>query len=331
MRRTIPVLFLLTIFALAENRIPSTPPGRLLQAWLESFNAGDLDRHTRFMAAHSSDASREGRPAARVAQNEVRFRDVVGGGFDFYKVTQSSDTELHALLKERSGLGWAEIIVRVDPAKPDVIALREINQTPPPPEARPERKAPAALVEDVGQLLDRLAAADRFSGVVLMAKDGQPFYQKAYGLADRDKKIPNNLDTRFRLGSMNKMFTSVAVAQLVERGKIKYTDTVAQLLPDYPDKDAAAKITVHHLLTHTSWLGDFFGEGFDQKKDSLHGLKDYLQLFAGKPLKFEPGKQFEYSNAGMIVAGLIVERVSGQSYYDYVREHVYKPAAMNGS
>ena len=331
MRRTLAVLLLLTTLALAQNPIPGTPPGRLLLAWLESFNAGDLDRHTRFLTEHFSDASREGRPADRVAQNEMRFRNVVGGGFDFYRVTQSSDTELHAILKERGGLGWAEIIIRVDPAKPDVIAVREINQTPPPPEARPERKASTALAEDVGKLLDQLAAADRFSGVVLMAKDGQPFFQKAYGLADRDKKIPNNLDTRFRLGSMNKMFTSVAIAQLVERGKLRYTDTVAHLLPDYPDKDVAAKITVHQLLTHTSGLGDFFGEEFNQKKDSLHGLKDYLQLFAGKPLKFEPGKQFEYSNAGMIVAGLIVERVSGQSYYDYVREHIYKPAGMTGS
>src|SRR5262249_10815599 len=151
------------------------------------------------------------------------------------------------------------------------------------------------------------------------------FFQKAYGLADRDKKIPNDLNTRFRLGSMNKMFTSVAIAQLVQQGKMSYNDTVAKLLPDYPDKDIAAKIAVHQLLTHTSGLGDFFGPEFREKKDTLHGLNDYLKLFAGKPLKFEPGKGWAYSNAGMIVAGLIVERVSGQNYYDYVREHIFKP------
>src|SRR5262249_17894261 len=95
--------------------------------------------------------------------------------------------------------------------------------------------------------------------------------------------------------------------------------------------DIAAKIAVHQLLTHTSGLGDFFGPEFREKKDTLHGLNDYLNLFAGKPLKFEPGKGWAYSNAGMIVAGLIVERVSGQNYYDYVREHVFKPAGMNGS
>jgi D-alanyl-D-alanine carboxypeptidase len=123
----------------------------------------------------------------------------------------------------------------------------------------------------------------------------------------------------------------VAVAQLVQQGKLNYTDTVAKLLPDYPNKTAAAKITVHHLLTHTSGLGDFFGPEFDQKKDSIRDLKDYLPFFANQPLKFEPGAGWSYSNAGMIVAGLIVERVSGQNYFDYVRGHVYQPAGMKDS
>jgi CubicO group peptidase (beta-lactamase class C family) len=331
LRRTAVFLLLLTVCAAAQTAIPNTPPGRLLQSWLESFNSGDADRHTKFLTEHSSDAMRHGRPSEQVAENEMRFRNIVGGGFDVYKVVQSSDTELRAVLKERGGFGWAEIVLRVDPAKPDVIVARDIMQAPPPPEARPEREDAPALARDLQKLLDNLAGDDRFAGVVLVAKDGKPIFQQAWGFADRDKKITNNLDTRFRLGSMNKMFTSVAIAQLVQQGKVKYTDTVAHLLPDYPDKGAAAKITVHQLLTHTSGLGDFFGDEFDKKKDELHGLKDYLQLFAGKPLQFEPGQKFAYSNAGMIVAGLIVERISGQNYYDYVREHIYKPAGMNGS
>lgn len=331
MIRRIATVVLLTACALGQAAIPNTPPGRLLRSWLDSFNSGDLERHTKFLAEHASDQVRHGQPAPRAAQYEMRFHVLVGGGFDFYRMFDSSETELRALLRERGGFGWAEIKLSVDPGHPDVIATREIDQAPPPPEARPKREASGALAQDVEKLIDRLAAADRFSGVVLIAKDGQPLFQKAWGYADRDQKIPNHLDTRFRLGSMNKMVTSVALAQLVQQGKLKYTDTVAQVLPDYPDQDIAAKITVHQLLTHTSGLGDFFGEEFDKKKDTLHGLKDYLVLFAGKPLQFEPGKEFRYSNAGMIVAGLIVEKLSGQSYYDYVREHIYKPAGMNGS
>ncbi len=103
------------------------------------------------------------------------------------------------------------------------------------------------------------------------------------------------------------------------------------MLPDYPNKDAAAKITIHQLLTHTSGLGDYFGDEFDKKKDNLRDLKDYLQFFATKPLLFEPGDHFEYSNAGMLVAGLVVEKVSGQNYFGYIREHIYKPAGMKDS
>src|SRR4029079_16154267 len=130
------------------------------------------------------------------------------------------------------------------------------------------------------------------------------------GYADRESKTPNNLETRFRLGSMNKMFTSVSIAQLVQAGKLKYTDTVADVLPDYPNKEVARKITVHQLLTHTSGLGDIFGPEFQRTKDSLHDLKDYLPLFVNQPLRFEPGKDWSYSNAGFIVLGLIIEHVS---------------------
>lgn len=321
-------ILLLVTFAVAQNL--DTPPARLLNAWLESFNSGDLARHTKFLTEHESSTDREA-PPEQAARRAMQFRDSVGGGFDLYKVESSSDTEVKALVKERNGFGWAEITIRVEPAKPDIIAAISIEQAHMPAEAKPAREDQSALVKDVDQVLQKMTAQDQFSGVVLMAKDGKPFFEKAYGFADRDRKIPNNMDTKFRLGSMNKMFTSVAIAQLVQQGKLKYTDTVAQLLPDYPDKDIAAKITVHHLLTHTSGLGDFFSDEFDKKKDNLRDLKDYLQFFTGKPLQFEPGTQWSYSNAGMIVAGLIVERVSGQNYFAYVRDHVYKPASMKDS
>ena len=197
-----------------------------------------------------------------------------------------------------------------------------------PPEKRDDD---AGLARDVDEFARRLEKEDRFSGVIVVARAGKPVFGKAYGYADREKKVPNDLETRFRIGSMNKMFTSVAIAQLVQAGKVAYTDSVAKVLPDYPDKEIARRVTIHHLLTHTSGLGDFFGPEFAKKKDTLHTLQDYLALFAGKPLRFEPGTSWTYSNAGMIVAGLVVERVSGESYFDYVRKHIYAPAGMKDS
>ena len=309
--------------------IPETSPGRLLKSWLDSFNSGDVERHTEFLAQHGPQSDQQG--AADRAQQDMHLREMVGGGFNFYEIEESSGTELRAILKERGGIGWAEIELKVDPAKPERIASISLHPASPPPQASPVREDQAALVKDVAAFLEKLTAEDRFSGVVLMAKDGKPFFEEAYGYADREKKIPNNIDTKFRVGSMNKMFTSVAIAQLVQQKKMNYTDTVAKLLPDYPDQEIAAKITVHQLLTHTSGLGDFFGPEYFEKKDNIRNLKNYVPFFGTKPLKFEPGKGWSYSNAGMIVAGLIVEKVSGQDYFDYVRDNIYKPAGMKDS
>jgi CubicO group peptidase (beta-lactamase class C family) len=139
----------------------------------------------------------------------------------------------------------------------------------------------------------------------------------------------NRLDTRFNLGSLNKLFTRVAIGQLVEKGKLALDDKIEKFLPAYPNREAAARVTVRQLLDMTSGVGDFFGEKFAATpKDRIRGLEDYLQFFAAEPLLFEPGSQRRYSNGGYIVLGLIVEKASGQGYFDYVRALVYDPAGM---
>ena len=109
-------------------------------------------------------------------------------------------------------------------------------------------------------------------------------------------------------------------------GNLPYDAPLSTYLPDYPNRAFAEKATLHQLLTHTSGLGDFFGPEFEAKKASIRALEDYLPLFANKPPLFEPGKGWSYSNAGMLLAGLVVERVSGQDYFAFVRERVYRPA-----
>jgi CubicO group peptidase (beta-lactamase class C family) len=176
--------------------------------------------------------------------------------------------------------------------------------------------------------VDKAAAEDRFSGVVMLAKDGQPVVTKAWGYADPAKTIPNKTDTKFNLGSINKFFTKVAIGQLAAAGKLSLSDTIRKHLPDYP-LPAADKITIEQLVEHRSGLGDIFGEKFMGSHAKLRTLADYEQLFANDPLLFEPGTEQKYSNAGYVVLGLIIEKVSGQSYYDYVRDHITKPLGMN--
>jgi len=171
-----------------------------------------------------------------------------------------------------------------------------------------------------------------FSGTVLVAKGNTVLATNAVGLADRGNGVPNTLETQFNLGSMNKMFTAVAIMQLVEQGKIDLNNTVGDYLIDYPNREVAEKVTIYHLLTHKSGLGDFFYRIYLQNSWNNHSdVIDYLPLFVDDPLLFEPGTQSRYSNAGYIVLGLIIEEVSGQSYFDYIRENIIKQCGMTSS
>jgi len=187
--------------------------------------------------------------------------------------------------------------------------------------------AQQAPIDQITAAVDKAAADDKFSGVVLVAKDGTPLLSRAWGMADAAKGIANRPDTKFNLGSINKIFTHVAIGQLAAAGKLSLSDTIAKHLPEL-NVPSADKITVEQLLQHRSGLGDIFGPKFMDSHASIRKLSDYVPLFAGAPLSFEPGSDQKYSNAGFVVLGLIIEKVSGQSYYDYIRDHIAKPAGM---
>jgi CubicO group peptidase (beta-lactamase class C family) len=191
------------------------------------------------------------------------------------------------------------------------------------------RLSESEAIAQLQQELQKRAADDSFSGAVLVAKDGKPIFQAAYGLADREKKVANTVDTQFRFGSMGKMFTAVAVLQLVQAGKIKLDEPIGKYLTDYPNKDVATKVTVHQLLTHTGGTGDIFGPEFDGAE--LKELKDYVAVAGDRPPLFEPGSRHQYSNYGFVLLGRIIEIVSGQSYYDYITQHVFLPAGMTST
>jgi CubicO group peptidase (beta-lactamase class C family) len=188
-------------------------------------------------------------------------------------------------------------------------------------------------VTAVDELIDAVAemgTTRQFAGAVLIAEDGAPVHMAAYGLASRSPDVPNQTDTKFNLGSMNKMFTAVAILQLVEQGRLSLDGRISDYLPDYPNQEVAQEVTIHHLLVHTSGMGDCFeGDFFTTPRDQLRTVEGYLPLFVDDPLQFEPGTQFAYSNEGYIVLGLIIEEVTGQSYWDYVMENIYLPSGMS--
>jgi CubicO group peptidase (beta-lactamase class C family)/predicted aspartyl protease len=194
--------------------------------------------------------------------------------------------------------------------------------------ARPRAKTDAEIVAALGARLKELGAAGEFSGAVLLAKGEQLLVRDAVGLASRETGAPNTPGTRFNLGSINKAFTRLAIEQLAAGGKLTLADTLDRYVPEFP-AESARRITIAQLLEHRGGTGDFFGPKYDAcDRGRLRNLRDWLPLFVDAPLEFEPGARQRYSNAGYLLLGLVIERVSGRSYYDYVRDRIFKPAAM---
>jgi D-alanyl-D-alanine carboxypeptidase len=205
----------------------------------------------------------------------------------------------------------------------------ERDAAPPPPINGSMSNAELSRALDAH--VSALGAMDAFSGVVLVAKSGTPVFEKAWGLADRDRRTPNAATTRFNLGSINKIITKTAVAKLMSEGRLALTDTIATLLPDYPNV-AARTATVSQLLEHRAGIANFFGAGFSEApKSQLRSNADYYNYVAPMPLLFEPGARRQYCNGCYVVLGAIIERLSGMTYEDYVARHVFAPAGMTSA
>jgi CubicO group peptidase (beta-lactamase class C family) len=218
------------------------------------------------------------------------------------------------------------------PAAPSGPAVDRVSWRPVPSAAAAQRRSDDEIVRELDAFVKELGDADAFSGAVLLAKDGEVLYAKAYGMANKDFDAPNRVDTKFNLGSMNKMFTSVAIAQLVERGKLSYEDPLSKFLPAFPTPEDAKKIKIKHLLTHTSGLGSYFNQKFQKSSRALYRtVDDLMKLVKNERLQFEPGTKWAYSNTGMLVLGAVIEKVTGQDYFEYIRENVYRPAGMTSS
>ena len=309
--------------ALAQtpSALPDTPAGRETRAYLEAFNTGDAAKADRFIKQHFPTSPRE-------AEDFAAFRNQVGG-FSLVSVETATETKLTALLRERYG-DYAQLEIEVEAAAPHQIKTLRVRPEPKPPGvAPPPRLDDAALGRAITDQLALLG--DDFSGAVLVTRRGKVVFSAAQGLADRERKLPNSLQTRFRVGSMDKMFTATAILQLVQAGKLDLQAPLATYLKDYPNAEFARKVTLHQLLTHTGGAGDIFEPEYDAKREQMRTLQDYVDLFGKRPLEFEPGTKWEYANYGFILLGRVIEVVSGQTYYDYVQDHIFGPAGMTGS
>ena len=231
---------------------------------------------------------------------------------------------------------FSRLRVLVDTAAP--YRVREVG--PPQPGGGPPGTpaiAPAASDDEAMRQLDayasRLAAADLYSGTLLVARGDRVLHERAYGLASREYGVPNQPDTRYNLGSINKMFTAVAILRLVESGRLSLQDPVEKHLPGVLDPEVARKVRIEHLLTHTSGLGDFLftPEMMPLNRANFRSVADYLPHLANDRLAFEPGSRWAYSNTGFLVLGAILERVTGEEYHAHVRRTIFQPLGMSNT
>jgi CubicO group peptidase (beta-lactamase class C family) len=321
MKRGIALLSLL-LFAAALAAAPASesPVLHVFRQWLEAFNSGDSARISAFWQKYGKGGTED-----RVA-GDLRLRQMTGG-MTLSRVMEETGTHLVARMKENRG-AWSESTMDLASTNPPLVASLMGHPVPPPESSANPAASDPDLASRVRDHVKAMTGPDAFSGAVLIAHRGSLVLDEAWGMADTARHIGNTPETQFCIGSMNKMFTAVAILQLVQQGKLTLDQPIARWWPDYPNKDLGARVTIRDLLQHTGGTGDIFTPEYEAHREATRTLADYVRLFGNRPVGFEPGTRFEYSNYGFILLGRIIEIVTGEPYEAYVREHIYLPAGM---
>jgi D-alanyl-D-alanine carboxypeptidase len=320
------------LLALAAPALAQTKPGapdangpaaRRLRELIAAVESGSSARIRAFVrATHAPEIWRgnEDRVVQSYARLHARSR-----GFEIDSL-RATPTEAAALLRAKLTGLWEQLSVRVEPEPPHRILGEASFRISQPKHPLVEAGASdAQRVREIERLARRLAEVDAFSGVVLLARDDSIIYLGAFGRADKERGVPVRPETRFALASITKPFVSVAVAQLVEQGKLSWDDPLGKFFPDFPLAQAREKVRIKHLLTHTSGLK----QGFPERPDSMDDYVRAVALAQDDSLLYEPGTRSAYTNATFNLLGKIIELASGQPFYEYIRAHILRPVGMH--
>jgi CubicO group peptidase (beta-lactamase class C family) len=318
-------LLAITLFILGFLPAANAKEGDVAQPFITYWNTG-ATRAEQNEKVFTADFIARRTPAGLALIMNMVYGD--NGDITIHTIHSSSSEKIQFLVSTEKG-NWLDVGLSF--SADQKVAGMDIGFTDAPPQKSDKGMNAEQIAGELQRYADELAAKGEFAGSIILAKDGKPLFAKAYGQADRETGRENTLDTPINLGSMNKMFTGLAITQLVAQGKLAYSDTVGQYLPDYAKQRVRDEVTVHQLLTHTSGLGSYWNEAYTSNKKSLSSVSDFAELFVDDPLQFDPGSDEEYSNAGPVVLGLIIEAISGQDYYEYIRTNIYQPAGMTHS
>lgn len=309
--------------------LPDSPVGKAFAAMLQAIETGEHEKYIRTYFAE--------RLFERFTmQDHLDFfgqMQRMHGGFAVTdkSIKQATEYEFVAVVKSKNRDAWRRFELAVAPEPPHKLVSLGVDMAEEPSGEPPlPAMTGTQILEYVQQDLTQRAENDAFSGAILIAQNGQPLLQQAYGMASKEFSVPNKIDTKFNIGSINKSFTQMAIAQLLEAGKIALDDPLSKYRPDFP-KQIAEKVTIWHLLTMRSGMGSYWNDEWQAKWATIKTVEDLISIIKKVPLDFEPGTRRQYSNSGYVVLGAIIEKVTGQSYYDYIRERVYQPAGMHNT
>src|SRR5215204_443461 len=276
------------------KEFPATNFGKLVQEWLKLIDSGTDAEMKSFVENNFSSA---GIKSQSVADTVFVMRKIQkqSGGLEILSVTPpSGHYGMTMKIKTRRGENYASIAIGEDSREPGkIIGFGVWKESAPNKSLKlnwaEKPLSESEMIEEIRRQVARRVGEGNFSGVVLIAKDDKILLHVAHGLAERSFNVPNNLNTKFNLASVGKMFTATAVALLVKQGKIAYDDKLIKYLPDFPNKAAAEKITIHQLLTHTAGMGTLFeSPGYDKLR-RYRSSWDEISAVADEALFFEPG------------------------------------------
>ena len=320
------LLLLLVLLMPAVSPAQAPEAEQRARELVDLINARDLAAARSYLQEHYTPRFREAAPTVSHLSFLFEGRP---NGVRLHEIQAVDSSQAVALLENELTGEWTRMRIQVAAEPPHRIDELGLELAEAPQRNGGRKLSDAELKQRLAAYVERLARADVFSGAVLLAHRGEPIYTAAYGDANKDFGVPNETDTKFNLGSMNKMMTAVAILQLVERGEVELDVPLSKYLPEFPSAEAAQKVQVKHLLSHTSGLGSYFNETFQQSARARYRtVDDFMRLAESDSLRFEPGTEWRYSNTGFLVLGKIIEVATGQSYFEYVQENIYEPAGM---
>lgn len=293
-----------------------------VQAYIAAVSVEQTSLFTKFVQDQVTEKLQKTKPILNIYKNT--------GGVDLYKeiVFQPGKRRGVYLLKGKVLTNFFELTLTLN-AQNKVVEM-DVYEVRVPEYPVQKFKNETEMLSALKATAEALNRTHIFSGTILLAKKDQILFQYACGDANKSKQIKNNINTLFNIGSMNKMFTATAIMQLVEQGKLKLNDPISKYIDStWLPTSITNKVTIHHLLSHSSGLGDFFGPAYDQLLyGKIDQLKDFKPYIKGDHLAFEPDTDWSYSNSGMVLLGVVIEKVANQNYFDYVKQHIYQPSGM---